>query len=324
MDLITKTRLQSFRKCKQHHKLRFIDGWRPARDNEAVSFGTVFHAGCEAWWKTGDLELALAAMKAPDDELLLIKAQEALRAYVTHGWPDRAEYEVLAVELSVTWPLLNPETMQASRTYQMGGVLDLVLKRRETSQVILVEHKSTGADFSDDAADYWKRLDMDPQLSIYVVGGESAGFQFDRIIYDVVARPQLRLKEATPVESRRYTKDGRLDARQRDRDETLEEFRARLRADIEARPERYCGRREIARMESQVRDGMLDTWEEAKFIRQAELSGRHPRNPDACHQGGTCEFFDVCAYGLDPAQSSLFRKTKTLHPELTNRQEVTQ
>jgi hypothetical protein len=321
METLTKSRLHAFRKCKQYHKLAFIDGWRRAQDTEALSFGTLFHAGAEVWWKTGDIEAALSAMRC-SDELMLINAQEVLRVYVSHGWPDRNDYDVLAVEHPVRFPLINPETMATSRTYEMGGVLDLVLKRRATSEVTLVEHKTTGADFSDDAADYWKRLDMDPQLSIYVVGCEAAGFKIDRIIYDVVARPQLRVRLATAVEARKYTKDGKLYANQRDTDETNEEFRARLRADIAERPERYTGRREIARMESQVRDGMLDTWQEARFIRDAQLSGRHPRNPDACHQMGTCEMFEICAYGVDPEQSSLFRRTKDLHPELSARQEV--
>lgn len=301
LDLLTKSRLTTWRRCKRLHRLRYLDGWESSRESEAITFGHLLHVGIESWWRDKPLALPLS-----DDPYMQAKATEVLLGY---SWPDREGYEVLAVEHPVTFPLLNPDTMQPSRLYEMGAILDLVLRRIRTGEIILVEHKTTGSDFSDDASGYWNRLAMDPQLSLYVVACESQGWKVDRIIYDVIARPQLRPKLATPEENRRYTKDGKLDARQRDRDETPEEFRARLRADIESRPERYFARREIARVESEIRDGMLDTWEEAKAIRQAELSGRHPRNPDACHlYGTTCDFYDVCAYGTDPAGSSLYVK----------------
>ncbi len=305
LDLLTKSRLTAWRRCKRLHRLRYIDGWDSTRESEAITFGQLVHEGLEAFWTGQPLDLP-----APDDPILMGKACEIMAGYIRHAWPDRLDYEVLAVEYPVTFPLLNPETMQSSRTYEMGAILDLVLRRKATGEIILVEHKTTGSDFSDDASGYWNRLAMDSQLSLYVIACEAQGWKVDRIIYDVIARPQLRQKLATPEEARRYRKsDGALDARQRDADESLEEFCLRLREDIDARPERYYARREIARVESEIRDGMLDTWEEAKAMRQAELSGRHPRNPDACHMyGTTCDFYDICAYGVDPSGSSLYVK----------------
>jgi len=322
LQVLTKSRLYAWRKCKRLHRLKYLDGWRTARMTEPMFFGTLFHAGAEEWWKTGDigmaLEAAVGAATANADPVVLAKALEAIRLYPL-AWPDREDYEVLAIERGATWPLINPDTMYHSRTYEMGGVLDLLLRRRSTGQVILVEHKSTSEDISDDAANYWKRLAMDSQLSIYVVGAESMGHQPERIIYDVVVRPQISLKLATPVEKRKFKKDGTLYANQRDTDETLAEYTARLRADMEARPERYHGRREIARLESEIRDGMLDVWQEAKAMRAAELSGRHPRNPDACHQYGTCEFWDVCANGVDPELSTEYVSLEDVNPELTRK-----
>ena len=310
--LLTKSRLTAWRRCKRFHRLRYLDGWESASRSEALTFGTIVHAGLEAYWSKRIVD----DMTVNVDPILEIKAEEILLAYTKVAWPDRDDYEVVAVEHPVRFPLLNPDTMQASRTYEMASVIDLVLKRKSTGEMILVEHKTTGSDFSDDAADYWNRLSMDPQLSLYVVACEAEGWKIDRIIYDVMARPQLRLKLATPLDKRRYTKKGVLDARQRELDETPEDFRARLRADITERPERYFGRREIARVESEIQDGMLDTWEEAKAIRQAELSGRHPRNPDACHlYGNTCEYYDLCALGVNPAESALYVKREA-HPEL--------
>lgn len=312
LDTLTQSRLHAWRKCQRYHRLRYIDGWRSATVSEPMQFGILIHRALEAWWN-GYTETCDSSV----DSFEQIKVTEMMKAYGPLGWPDRSDFDVLAIEYPVRFPLVNPDTMQPSKTYESATVIDLILRRRSTGAVVLVEHKTTGADFSDDAAAYWNRLAMDSQLSIEVVGAEAAGFQVERIIYDVIARPQLRPKKATPEEERRITKAGKLDARQRDTDETPEEFRARLAADIASRPERYFGRREIARLESELRDGMLDVWQEAKAMRAAEVAGRHPRNPDACFQMGTCVFYDVCANGAPLEGSTMFTRSDDRHPELT-------
>ena len=48
----------------------------------------------------------------------------------------------------------------------------------------------------------------------------------------------------------------------------------------------------------------------------AAIAGRAPRNPDACTMYGTCEYFDVCANGVDPEKSTMFRRLETAHTEL--------
>lgn len=301
MQTLTHSRLRSFRKCPRHHKLRYLDGWAPVQVSEALSFGRSLHLALESYWNNTPLPVLEDA-----------RAAEVMAAY---QWPDRDDYDVLAVEKQIRFPLINPDTMKASVTFEMASVLDLLLRRRSTGETILIEHKTTGADFSDDAADYWRRLAMDAQLSIYVVAAESATWKVDRIIYDVIARPLMRPYKATPLEARKYTKAGALYANQRGGDESPEDFRERLRADIAERPERYYGRREIARTESELLEGMRDVWQEARAIRDAELAGRHPRNPDACHQYSTCEFYEICALGVDPETSSLYVR-KPIHEEL--------
>jgi len=315
MQTMTHSRLRAFRKCPQFHHLRYVEGWMPTTTSDPLGFGTMLHRGIEGWWTGAEV------LPESDDAIMQIKASEIIYAYTRYAWPDRDDYEVLAVEKEQRYPLLNPDTMKPSVTYEMASVMDLILRRKKTGEIILVEHKTTGSDFSDDAADYWRRLAMDSQLSIYVVAAEAAEFPVDRIIYDVIARPMIRRKLATPVEERKYTKatataPSRLYAGQREADESDEEFRIRLRDDIDARPERYFGRREIVRTESEILDGMRDVWAQARMIRDAELSGRHPRNPDACHNMGTCEYYDVCAFGVNPAESTMFQKA-AIHAELT-------
>ena len=54
--------------------------------------------------------------------------------------------------------------------------------------------------------DYWARLRMDGQVTAYYLGAEALGTPPVGCLYDVIARPMLRPADATPLESRRYTK----------------------------------------------------------------------------------------------------------------------
>lgn len=113
-------------------------------------------------------------------------------------------------------------------------------------------------------------------------------------LYDVVRRPGLKPLRATPVESRKYTAKGFLYANQREADETPEEYRLRVRAEIAERPERYLARGELVRLESEERESAFDTWQTARLLREAELAGFAPKNSDSCQAFGGCPYLPVC------------------------------
>jgi hypothetical protein len=155
--------------------------------------------------------------------------------------------------------------------------------------------------------------------------------------------------KATPEEDRKYTQpktvkhreckgkgcggcDGgkivveppRLYSKQRENDETLDEYRARLRAHIADSPDRYYQRGEIVRLESEEREAAFDMWQLARLIREAQLAERHPRNPDSCaHWGRTCSYFDVCTGVAALGDPLRFRRADTAHEELTDTTEAT-
>lgn len=321
MDLLTVSRLKAFRSCARKHDLRYVKKFVPAARKESLSIGTLFHKGLEAWWNMNDLGFALSMIAASahqmgvDDEIT-VRVSEMVRGYVNSWAPVRDQYEVVGVEQEFHCALINPDTMAASHTWEIAGKLDLVLREKATGFKVLVEHKTTSDDISDDSAHYFKKLALDAQLSMYHVGGESLGHSFEKIIYDVTSKPTTKRKLATPIEDRKYTAAGKLYANQRETDETLTEFAERIRADIAERPERYYRRVETVRLENEILESMRDVWHDARIIRESEIAGRAPRNPDACTQFGTCEYFDVCALGVDPEKSTMFRKLETAHPEL--------
>ena len=310
MQILTPSRQRAWRKCARFERIRYQDGYVQVALSEPMHFGTLFHDMVANFWR------GLIAPAATGDPYLDARLDLAFTAY-RDGWADAHEYAVLAIEAPYEAPMVNPDTFAHSRTFRLAGVIDLLLKDA-SGAVILVEHKTTSEDISDDGAPYWRRLAMDSQLSHYVAGALVLGHEVTKIIYDVTARPGLKPLLATPSEARKFTKDGRLYANQRDTDETSDDYRARLFADLAERPARYFRRRETARLESEVRDGLLDTWADGRMLRESQLAGRAPRNPDACHAMGTCEYWEHCALGVALAESDRWKRVTGagIFPEL--------
>lgn len=348
-NLLTASRMRSYRDCARKHDLAYQQGWRATRASEALRFGTLIHKGLEARWTCvqrgigSDQTIAYVLDRISGegiDAVEQIKAEEILIAYEAR-WPnDELDYEVLAVEPTFNAPLLNPETMALSKTWRLGGAIDSVLRRRDATKRVLVrEFKTTSEAIDSDADLYWERLTMDPQLSIYVIGAETLGYVVDECLYDVVRKPLLRLSEVPVVDDegvkvvvdangeRVRTKDGKKWRQTGDKDagytlttrpETPEEFRMRLREELAGNPDKYFQRKPIPRSNSQLQDFLFDAWQIGKQIREAEIAGRAPRNPDACLRfGQRCSYFDICSTGLDPAHApDQYTRLENVHPEL--------
>jgi hypothetical protein len=330
VNLLTSSRMRAFRDCARLHRLKYVEGWRPVRESEALRFGTLFHRGLEAWWTTIQ---ALAAGDSTEERPLAsalrdvagraadlyeqAKVEELLRGYDAAWRDEAAAYEVLGVEVPFEARLLNPETWRPSSSWRLAGKVDLILRRRSDGRVLVCEHKTTTDAIEDPAASYWARLQMDHQISAYVIGAEALGREVAEILYDVAERPGLQPLLATPVENRKYRKDGGLYAGQREIDESPEEYRTRIRAAIEAAPGRYFQRRVIPRTESQLRDFLADAWQQAAAMRLSERLGHAPRNPDACHRFGTCAFWQACSTGLAPGDfPTEYERHEDVNPEL--------
>lgn len=323
MNLLTASRLKLSRDCAAKERLAYAEGWRPVRDTEPLRFGTLMHAGLEAWWlNAGNLGYALAALReaasTETDPYELAKAEEMLIAYDSRWSADLALYDVIGVEVEFRAPLINPETMRPSRTWALGGKIDAILRRRSDGHVVIREFKTTSEEITTDAEIYWLKLSMDSQISFYVIGAEALGHAVDECLYDVARKPGLRPLKATPEESRKYRKDGELYAGQRLIDETPEEYGARIAAELASSPEKYFRRREVPRMESQIEDAMFDCWQAVQAMTASHRATRAVRNPDSCFKfNSQCQFWMVCALGSDPATLSHLHKIESPHPELS-------
>lgn len=328
LPLITTSEVKAFLRCRREHHFRYRLRVRPLESAAALRFGTLVHKGLEAMWRgwgsdlAGDdvLDAALAAVASESDPFDRVRAEELLVGYFLR-WKS-AELEVLAVEAPFRASIVNPETNAASRTFDLGGKIDAIVREVATGRVLIVEHKTTSEDVTLGGA-YWRRLRLDHQVSNYLTGARVLGFDAVGCIYDVLCKSTLKPYKATPEADRRYvvdkkTKASRLDARQRDRDETPEEFRARVRADIVKDPDGYFARGEVVRSEDDERDAAFDVWNVAREMREAERAQRYPRNPNACVSpfGSACDFYDVCTHQTSLDEPTRFRIATSAHEEL--------
>lgn len=313
-NLLSVSRLRSYRKCARLENLTYVEGWRPVEQSEALLFGSLWHRGMESWW-TGGLDAALAAVVGrARDAFEQARVDELLSGY-NAKWRDAEGIEVLGVEEEFRAPLINPETMQPSRTWRLAGKVDV--RARINGRVGIIEHKTTSEDIRP-GADYWLKLAIDHQLSIYMIGAEVLGESPEWCLYDVVSKPTIRPLKATPVDARKYKKDGTLYANQRESDETPDEYRARVRESIAASLDEYFQRKEIPRTESQLKEFLDDAWSQGRSMHENHLAQRAPRNPESCFAYGRCPFFECCSAGVDPAEHpDRYRRLDFPHPELT-------
>lgn len=325
LPLLTVSQARTFRRCQREALLAYEQGYRAVSDAASLRFGTLIHAGLEAWFlarrdgaqalDAAHLAIAEGAAANPEtDDVDIVKAEELLRGYDAR-WSDEP-LDVLAVEAQFAADLRNPATGAPSRTFALGGKIDAIVRDRE-GRVLIVEHKTTSEKIGP-GSDYWQKLTLDAQVSTYFVGARSLGYEPAACVYDVIAKPKLAPLKATPVESRKYTKAGTLDARQRETDESLGEFRARYREKIADDPSAVYQRGEVVRLEEEERDAAHDMWMTAVAIREARVSGRWPRNPDGCERyHRMCSFFGVCTRTASLDDAAQFRRAETTHEELT-------
>lgn len=319
MSLLTNSRAKAARQCARLHSLKYIEGWRPVETAEELDFGTTIHKALETWWLAPSkeehaLSAALDVLRDARMEVFSLCRAQAMIAGYHLRW-SHADLHAVAVEAKFEGPLINPLTRAESRTWRLAGKLDVVA-RDSAGDLWLIEHKTSGENL-DSGGTYWRRLRMDSQVSIYFDGARMLGHDVRGCIYDVLGKPAQKPLKATPVEARKYTKEGKLYASQRESDETPDEYFGRVRDAMAEDPGAYFARIEVPRLESELDGARLDLWQQAVRMREDERLLRAPRNPDACFRGNKpCPFWEVCSGAASLEDPSKFERVDNVNPEL--------
>jgi hypothetical protein len=323
-QLITASSSRCFRACPRKYFWTYVRGLRPLRQADALRFGTLWHYAMEFWWRGGAWSPQPGA-----DPYDLAKAR-ALFAGYSARW-SLANYEVLAIERPFVAPLRDGAGKRI-RGWSIAGKVDGLIKDLATGEVWLLEHK-TASDDLELGGDYWARLAIDSQISIYHDGAEALGHPVAGCLYDVVRKPGIRpgqvplLDEAgekvvhdaqgqrvrTKTGTWRQTGDSTLGYTVQARPESPEEYEARCLEAIAKDPNGYLARTQVVRLDGELAEARADLTETVRGIEACTKRGRWPRNDQHCFEWGRCSYWGLCA---KQAAETDYQTITDVHPEL--------
>ena len=230
---LTTSQVKCFKQCRKKYELEYVECLKPIETPKAFQIGTLFHFGLECLQsgKTIDDAIMDMQLECETDAILrqvdvnyydLFTAQEMVRA-----WNEQSNWRswnVVAVE----------RTFEVSTGYakRLKGKIDGIIIHPQTGKPYLQEHKTT----SQWGEEYLHNLLWDEQPTNYLYAfekmrnsGEIDLPAADGIFYDITEKPKIKPYLATPVDKRKYTKDGKLYAGQHETDETPEAYAIRVR-----------------------------------------------------------------------------------------------
>jgi hypothetical protein len=287
--LLTQSRLKAYQTCPELHFFQYVKGWRPAKQADALTFGSAFHLGAECYNKMQEIPAYLL-----DDPYENARVQALLHSYLCR-WQqeDAARHSVLAVELPFDLPLTHPVTGQVHPHFRLAGKIDLITERLDNREREVTDHKTSGEDFSPGSV-FWRRLDLDLQNLLYLHAARELGYDARRFVYDVVAKPRQRPKKG----------------------ETPGAFGLRIMEQIAEAPADYFARSPMDQSDGAIERALIDVWDFADRIHRDIAEGWHPRATSACFKWGrACPFLGVCC-GLEDLAGGGFVQSDEVNPEL--------
>lgn len=330
---LTHSRLACFRACPRRAQLAYEYRLRPLHPDLPLRIGSGFARAVEAGAKGLDVEAAMGDGLADPYDLALVAAM-----FTTHKerWAGRGLEHVYAEVAFHDVPIVNPATGRATPVYVSDGKIDRIVRLAD-GRLAIMEYKTTSKDFAP-GDDYWLRLHIDLQLSIYLLAARHLGIDVSTILYDVTRRPALRPSQIPVTDAEgvkivldaagervktktgtwRQTGDTALGYVVKTRVETPEEFADRVATAMRADPDKHFARIEIARTDADLDDARSEIWMQQLAHREAQRANRWYRNPEACFGVNTrCEFVDIClSRGLDTYTPDGFERLSTANPEL--------
>lgn len=301
LEPITYSALATFRNCRKRYWWRYVRQLAPIYRDPVLTFGTLWHA-CTERLDLGDtLDQALAFLsdKTPlrqsDDEQRkhyhLCAAM--LRAYC-RKYAD-SDVKVIATEKQFTFPIINPATGAASRSFVMAGKVDAIIER--AARRYIRERKTTS---SLDQA-YLEKLWTDFQSQLYAYFVEQAdGIKIHGVEYDIAVKAQLKQKEGETLEefeTRRAdliakSKTGKSSAKQQ-LAESDEDFAKRL--DEKYQDATLMHREDLLFSSSDLDDLRAELWELTQAILEARRRDAWYKNTSQCWAyGKPCPYWKLC------------------------------
>jgi hypothetical protein len=254
-----------------------------------------------------------------------------------HELYQDSPWQAKSVERESYKDLINPTTQRSSRTWILGGKMDVSILHKTTSDEGVMDHKTTSEEIADPHAAYWKRQAIESQLSHYALLEWIGGRKLDGQLLDVVRRPAIRPK-AIPKTSKdgptvKSVLESSLYYGQKVSEESYveinESFKAgekvtenqelyghRLAALLGSETDKYFQRKWIPRLDADLVEYAREIWQSGKSMLADRKASIHPRSPEACDKyGRPCQYLDVCC-GEDNIDSDNWKRVDQVHTEL--------
>lgn len=340
LELLTHSRMSSLRTCPRKHYLAYELGVRRDQDAAPLRMGQAVHVGLDRRAVGAPVAEAILSATAGYDivpswttpEEWELEREIVARLIAGYYWHyDNETFENITSEIAFELPLRNPKGGRPSRTFNVAGVIDRIVRLPE-GRLAVLETKTTSDDIGSDS-EYWLRLRLDQQISLYVLAARELGYDVETVIYDVIRKPSIRPKQVT-VDGRReinanktYCKEAIDPEKLSLGRETPAMFGARLLSDIAERPEFYFQRKEIPRLEADLDEFRSELWQQAKVILESRRENRWYRNSAAC-LNPPCAYRDICFHATHVGPESetppgyVRLKPESLNPELEGRNRV--
>lgn len=250
-----------------------------------------------------------------DNAVMRAKLRGLMRGYA-HRYAKDA-FNVTGIERTVSSDLYNPATKAMSRSFRIGGKIDLTIN--EDGRDWIMDHKTCSEEIADPNAPYWRQLIVESQHQHYMLLEHLNGRRVDGAIWDVVRKPGIGPRQITKAERAQIATTGTWfgdPAQPKDR-ETPEMYEARVAwTCTEIEPERYFQRRRIARLDHGLIEYAGELWQHSQDLLWARRQSSYPRNSGACmNYGRPCQYLGICS-GYDDETSANWQRREWVHPEL--------
>jgi hypothetical protein len=307
--ILTSSSIGTLQSCKMKYKLRYIDRLEPVTKPGYFALGSAFHRAVEVMRRGGTLSDMLltcsenSSLSSDDDCVLTAMVEAYHRRHLGGG--VRAAIAPAFTHVEHQW------LYQASPGLTIAGVVDAIDEHgyiHETKTTSRLDEK------------YKERLWSARQTLMYVSFLRRLGFDIKGVIYDIIQKPTIKRLLATPHEKRKFVKDKvtkemRLSATQRERDETDAEYLTRLRAWYREHPG-MLHQEEIVYTERQLEDIFDDVLREGKELMERRW---FTRSRDACYPrgGSPCPFKPLCDNDDNPVlRGTHYQVREKTHSEL--------
>lgn len=265
--------------CQQLYGYQYVDRIQTISKRPPQRMGAAFALALE----TADPKAGMAYVA---EHSIILSQEDEDRARIEGMIVGAAAREYLAKygepkpterEYAYRVRLRNPWTGRYSQTFDLLGYADQLIDHGLTFE--LVEDKLVGS-IQDVAV---RRLPLDRQLALTCYGvWRATGKAVEEVRYRFTRKPSIKQKK----------------------DESIDEFLARLDTDYADRPEFYLREEPLTRTTDDLVRTEAELWMWAQQRRDADRQRVYPRNSSHCHDYGGCAFLPLCTG--DPDAPSLY------------------